>query len=238
MLETYTQTGNGYNVWPWPLNFAGINTYFVGKMLSEKGVFVATDRLGSVRADSNGVAMNYFPWGEERTSTADGRTKFAGYYRDAIGQDYANARYYSATAGNFWSPDPGGPKTADASMPSTWNRYGYATGDPVNLGDPTGLYVALPPNGDNNCGSNWIWDASLDGPCCNPSGFGFLGMVPTQPVTQEAAVARTSLSKRRHSRPTVMQCLRRTLQTTSARIRVVRLRSIRGRISMTSFSRG
>ena len=29
----------------------GINTYFGGKMLSEKGVFVATDRLGSVRCE-------------------------------------------------------------------------------------------------------------------------------------------------------------------------------------------
>ncbi len=43
---------------------------------------------------------------EERTNTADGRTEFAGYYRDAVGQDYANARYYSATSGSFWSPDP------------------------------------------------------------------------------------------------------------------------------------
>jgi hypothetical protein len=44
----------------------GINTYFAGKMLSEKGVFIATDRLGSVRGDSNGVTMSYYPWGEER----------------------------------------------------------------------------------------------------------------------------------------------------------------------------
>ncbi len=81
----------------------GINTYFGGKMLSEKGVFVATDRLGSVRGTSNGESLSYFPWGEERgTGTADGRTKFAGYYRDQPGQDYAMARYYSATTGSFW----------------------------------------------------------------------------------------------------------------------------------------
>jgi hypothetical protein len=80
----------------------GINTYFAGKMLSEKGVYIATDRLGSVRGDSSGVSLSYFPWGEERgQGTANNRTKFAGYYRDGIGQDYANARYYSATSGSF-----------------------------------------------------------------------------------------------------------------------------------------
>ena len=91
----------------------GINTYFAGKMLSEKGVFIATDRLGSVRGDSNGVSMSYYPWGEERgTGTADNRTKFAGYFRDMPGQDYATARYYSAGSGSFWSPDPGSISTA------------------------------------------------------------------------------------------------------------------------------
>ena len=85
------------NTIDWFTTLEGINTYFGGKMLSEKGVAVLTDRLGSVRANSNGESFSYFPWGEERgTGTADGRTKFAGYYRDLPGQDYANARYYSA----------------------------------------------------------------------------------------------------------------------------------------------
>ena len=118
----------------------GINTYFAGKMLSEKGVFIATDRLGSVRGDSNGVTMSYYPWGEERgQGTADNRTKFAGYYRDMPGQDYANARYYSASSGSFWSPDPGGITTAYPGDPSRWNRYAYVSGDPVNKTDPSGF---------------------------------------------------------------------------------------------------
>ena len=118
----------------------GINTYFAGKMLSEKGVFIATDRLGSVRSDSNGVSMSYYPWGEERgTGTADNRTKFAGYYRDMPGQDYAMARFYSASSGSFWSPDPGGIKTANPKNPGSWNRYGYVSGDdPLNFLDPEG----------------------------------------------------------------------------------------------------
>ncbi|MGA7238398.1 MAG: RHS repeat-associated core domain-containing protein, partial [Bryobacteraceae bacterium] len=129
----------------------GINTYFAGKMLSEKGVFIATDRVGSVRGDSNGVSMSYYPWGEERgQGTADGRTKFAGYYRDMPGQDYAMARYYSASTGSFWSPDPLGTGIAATGFrpsigavnlrnPLSWNRYLYAAGDPVNRTDPSGL---------------------------------------------------------------------------------------------------
>ena len=130
----------------------GINTYFGGKMLSEKGVFVATDQLGSVRATSNGESLSYFPWGEERgTGTADGRTKFAGYYRDQPGQDYANARYYSATTGSFWSPDPGGMKTTNASSPGTWNRYVYVAGDPINFKDPSGTVLCSP----SACPEEW-----------------------------------------------------------------------------------
>jgi RHS repeat-associated protein len=64
--------------------------------------------------------------------------KFAGYYRDSPGQGYAMARYYSANTGSFWSPDPGGIKTAHAGDPTSWNRYAYTTGDPINFRDPSG----------------------------------------------------------------------------------------------------
>ena len=52
---------------------AQYNVYFGGKLVKSKGVVVATDRLGSVRANSAGDRMTYFPYGEERSSTADGR---------------------------------------------------------------------------------------------------------------------------------------------------------------------
>jgi RHS repeat-associated protein len=131
-------------------------------MLSEKNVYIATDRLGSVRADSNGVSMSYFPWGEERgTGTADGRTKFAGYYRDAPGQDYANARYYSASSGSFWSPDPGGMKTATPGDPTEWNRYAYAGGDPINFIDPGGR-ERCDPDDDTACFETDVYLISID----------------------------------------------------------------------------
>jgi len=48
-------------------------------------------------------------------------------------------RYYNPTAGAFFSPDPGGIKTANPKDPSSWNRYAYVQGDPVNFTDRTGL---------------------------------------------------------------------------------------------------
>src|SRR6266567_4008587 len=89
------------------------NVYFKGKLVKSKGVVAVTDRLGSVRGNGNGEAMSYYPYGEERTSTADGREKFGTYMRDSASQDYANNRYYGVGTGRFNVPDPytasGGP---------------------------------------------------------------------------------------------------------------------------------
>ena len=110
-------------------SISGEDIYFKGKMLVSNGVVVATDRLGSVRKNSQGESFAYFPYGEERTSTANGRDKFGTYFRDSAGQDYADQRYFGSDKGRFWSVDPAG---------SGLNRYAYAGGDPVNAVDPTG----------------------------------------------------------------------------------------------------
>jgi len=141
----------------------GINTYFGGKLLQSKGIWVATDKLGSVRANANpavpnGEVMNYWPYGEERTTTANDREKFAGYMRDAVGQDYAMARYYNSNMGAFWSPDPGGISTAKPSNPTSWNRYAHTNGDPINFGDPTGKIVVACDDPD----AQSIYDGSCD----------------------------------------------------------------------------
>jgi len=89
--------------------------------------------------------MAYYPYGEERTSTVNGRDKFGTYFRDGVGQDYADQRYYSGNSGSFWSPDPS-MDNVDYSNPITWNAYAYVNGDPVNANDPSGLGpVTLPP---------------------------------------------------------------------------------------------
>jgi YD repeat-containing protein len=119
-LETYSCINNGTV----SSTLEGINIYFGRKLLQAKGVWVATDKLGSVRANSNGQAMSYFPYGEERENpnTPNGVEKFATYTRDAVGQDYAQQRYYNANQGAFWSPDPGGIRAANPTDPTSWNR--------------------------------------------------------------------------------------------------------------------
>src|SRR5205809_7296843 len=81
--------------------------------------------------------MRYYPYGEERTSTADGREKFGTYVRDSSTQDYADQRYYGVGTGRFTTPDP--MKVGNASDPGNWNKYAYVGGDPVNFNDAAGL---------------------------------------------------------------------------------------------------
>jgi RHS repeat-associated protein len=116
----------------------GQNVYYGRKLLVSNGVNVVTDRLGSVRANTQGEKFAYYPYGEERTVTVDSREKFGTYFRDGVGQDYAMARYYGSGTGRFWSPDPGGVRAVRPGNPTSWNRYAYVGGDPANGIDPSG----------------------------------------------------------------------------------------------------
>jgi RHS repeat-associated protein len=78
----------------------------------------------------------------EMGSTADGRTKFATYYRDGAGMDYAGQRYYAPGMGRFNTPDPS--SGVALGNPNSWNKYAYVNGDPVNRFDPSGLLEADP----------------------------------------------------------------------------------------------
>jgi RHS repeat-associated protein len=183
-LGTYTcnYTGDYYTLPSPSYTQVSINQFFGGREL------MPMDRLGSVRYDQYGNVA-YYPWGEERTSTANGTDKFATYFRDTNGLDYARARYYNSNFGRFLSPDAGGSATADPADPQSWNRYAYAGGDPVNFNDPTGQYSENPGNpcgpsgywfgegcytgngGDPSqpqCGADWVSDAEFSGPCTNP----------------------------------------------------------------------
>jgi RHS repeat-associated protein len=143
---------------------AGENVYFGKKLLVSNGVYVVTDRLGTVRANTQGESFAYYPYGEERTNTVNDREKFATYLRDGVGQDYADQRYYNSGTGRFWTVDPGGIKTADSGVPLSWNRYAYVNGDPVNFLDRHGLEEQAPDDGgcDPNldCGPPECYDPS------------------------------------------------------------------------------
>ncbi len=88
--------------------------YFGNKLIMQDGNNVGTDRLGSVRSGGS-AAMSYFPYGEERTGTANGQEKFGTYYRDPNGDDYAMARTYQGNGGRFATADPAGIGAADVS---------------------------------------------------------------------------------------------------------------------------
>jgi RHS repeat-associated protein len=123
-----------------------VNVYFAGKLIQEQGQWVMTDRLGSVRLRQAATweRSNYQPYGAEVTPTNDQKTKFATYFRDSAGLDYAGQRYYSNVMGRFLTPDPAGMRAADPSDPITWNRFAYANGDPLNYYDPEGMFGICP----------------------------------------------------------------------------------------------
>jgi RHS repeat-associated protein len=106
----------------------------VKEMLYVGGRLMATqDRLGSA-AD-----VRLTPYGQELgTIMATDRVKFATYFEGDGEGTYADQRWYSAGKGRFLTPDPylasGG-----AAKPSSWNRYAYVEGDPVNWLDAQGL---------------------------------------------------------------------------------------------------
>jgi RHS repeat-associated protein len=108
--------------------------------------------------------MSYYPYGEEKTSTADDREKFGTYTRDNVTQDYADQRYYAVGAGRFGTADPGGIKMAHSKNPTSWNRYMYVYGDPVNHTDRHGL------NADDN--TDGCEDEDPDMPCFSVTGYG------------------------------------------------------------------
>jgi RHS repeat-associated protein len=116
------------------------------------------DHLGSTRMVTDGARelvslQNYLPFGTEITSTEaefenTGKAprdpkKFTGHERDyftvanAAGEyvDYMHARYYAPGWGRFLSVDPA---SANPRLPQSWNRYTYASNNPMVLVDPDG----------------------------------------------------------------------------------------------------
>jgi RHS repeat-associated protein len=121
------------------------NVYFGGRVIFKRGLTADTtmflDRAGTVagRKTSGGTERNYYyPWGEERSATANEREKFGTYFRDGNGIDYADQRYYQSQYGRFMTADPY-KASGKASSPLSWNRYAYVHGDPVNFADSRGL---------------------------------------------------------------------------------------------------
>jgi RHS repeat-associated protein len=132
--------------------------FFAGRRVARSDVssgnvyYYFVDQLGSTRimTQANGTVCfdsEYFPYGQElpHTNTCNNISttyKFTGYERDGeTGLDYANARYYNSRLGRFMSGDPLG---GDNSDPQSLNRYAYVSNNPVNLIDPSGMFLCGP----------------------------------------------------------------------------------------------
>ncbi len=109
------------------------------------------------------------------------------YTRDSFsGLDYAVNRWHLPGMGRFGSADPY-QASAGPGDPGSWNRYAYTRGDAVNRRDTLGLAddTAEFESGDGDggiCGSGWMTDASLSGPC----GLGSSGIVAAIQNTAES----------------------------------------------------
>ncbi|RCG23908.1 RHS repeat protein [Streptomyces reniochalinae] len=104
-----------------------------------KSYYYLTDALGSTVAmvDETGkktASYYYSPRGvtvPTETKGAEQPYRFAGTYQDPTATYHMGARYYDPRIGRFTQPDPSGQET---------NPYLYASGDPVNMIDPSGLF--------------------------------------------------------------------------------------------------
>lgn len=103
--------------------------------------FYHPDHLGSTRTVSDGSGniaeqIRYYPYGEIRNSTSDGKYLFTGQeYDPETGNYYYGARYYNSALARFIQADP---LLAGPYDPQLLNRYSYTRNNPLRYVDPTG----------------------------------------------------------------------------------------------------
>jgi RHS repeat-associated protein len=105
---------------------------------------LGTPRLITTISGTQAAYHAYYPFGEEATAFNQDTEpmKFTGHERDLASPngpgddlDYMHARHESPVTGRFLSSDRVG---GNPRKPQSWNRYGYARNNPLNLVDPNG----------------------------------------------------------------------------------------------------
>jgi RHS repeat-associated protein len=132
-LSSFTyqnNASNGSGGWGTPLTSNAINYLYLGS----KPLNYADGKVGS-----NEGAAQYYPYGQVLSGTTPNETQaFGSYVQDESGMLYADQRFYYQNWGRFLTADPFR-GSANLSNSSTWNRYTYSLGDPINGRDPSGL---------------------------------------------------------------------------------------------------
>jgi RHS repeat-associated protein len=178
---------------PFALNCAMTHVYFGGKVIRADGEAVVQDRLGSVVA-RGGMKRDYFPYGDEiGGATAGNVDKFGTYMRDqTTGLDYADQRYYAGNmSGRFLTADPY-EASGGAAEPSSWNRYPYVGGDPVNSNDPQGLKCVQVSSGGR---VQWADDGAGGG--CDKAGVNGDGSMTSHKINVAADINAIIMSNSR-----------------------------------------
>lgn len=140
------------HTWTWTKDYVHRDTSLLATVAPSETSEIRThfhlDHLGTPRllTDDLGRKVSihtYWPFGQETPdSDLDAETrKLTGHERDFAGLgnvndlDYMHARFYAPVMGRFLSVDP---IEGTGGEPQSWNRYVYATDDPLLRVDPDG----------------------------------------------------------------------------------------------------
>jgi RHS repeat-associated protein len=131
---------------PLPLLLADNADYYVygpgglpiEKISGTEVTYLHRDQQGSTRLLTNSAGTTvgnytYDPYGKTigHTGSVTSALQYNGQYTDdETGYQYLRARYYDPTTGQFLTVDP--------AYDLTTSRYSYATGNPLNISDPSG----------------------------------------------------------------------------------------------------
>jgi RHS repeat-associated protein len=139
--------------------------------LSEHQNWLGTERVRTTYNGAIALSIDSLPWADGHTPTGDNGDQhdFALMDRDLEDNtEHAQFRQYSTNLGRWMSPDSYN-GSYDFTNPQSFNRYTYASNDPANLIDPSGLDGDSPGSGGGsacvNTAISLFWDFPADIGC-------------------------------------------------------------------------